>query len=190
MKSLRTLAVGAALAAGALAMALPAAASTFVLSNSNGGDGYVTDVSGVGVPTTMDLFSANNGAPNNYTLYSGVAPSTGTWVIDYTYTTNNCCGSFWDPAGIVIGGVTDQLSPASSAPGASNSGVLTFSATKGEAIDFYVYTYDGAFGRADLFANVLAVPEPATWALMILGVGGLGAMARRRRGQAAALSAA
>jgi hypothetical protein len=29
-----------------------------------------------------------------------------------------------------------------------------------------------------------AVPEPATWALMIMGFGGVGAMARSRRRQA------
>ena len=34
--------------------------------------------------------------------------------------------------------------------------------------------------------NVAAVPEPATWATMILGLGGLGAMMRRRRAAAAA----
>jgi hypothetical protein len=31
-----------------------------------------------------------------------------------------------------------------------------------------------------------AVPEPATWAMMIMGFGGIGAVVRRRRGQALA----
>ena len=34
------------------------------------------------------------------------------------------------------------------------------------------------------------VPEPATWAMMILGIGGIGAMARRRRAAGLAMSAA
>jgi hypothetical protein len=38
-------------------------------------------------------------------------------------------------------------------------------------------------------AGFNAVPEPATWAMMILGMGGLGAVMRRRR-QAAAIAAA
>lgn len=32
--------------------------------------------------------------------------------------------------------------------------------------------------------NVAAVPEPATWAMMIMGFGGMGAVLRRRRGAA------
>ena len=36
--------------------------------------------------------------------------------------------------------------------------------------------------------NGTAVPEPATWAIMILGVGGVGAVARRRRMTRAALA--
>jgi hypothetical protein len=40
-------------------------------------------------------------------------------------------------------------------------------------------------GAANSVVNVLnAVPEPATWALMIMGFGGVGAMARSRRRQA------
>jgi hypothetical protein len=35
-----------------------------------------------------------------------------------------------------------------------------------------------------------AVPEPSTWAMMILGFAGIGFMAYRRRNQGAALSAA
>jgi PEP-CTERM motif-containing protein len=37
--------------------------------------------------------------------------------------------------------------------------------------------------------NVAAVPEPSTWAMMILGFVGVGFMAYRRRNQAAALAA-
>ena len=40
-------------------------------------------------------------------------------------------------------------------------------------------------GAANSVVNVLnAVPEPATWALMIMGFGGVGALARNRRRQA------
>jgi hypothetical protein len=38
--------------------------------------------------------------------------------------------------------------------------------------------------------NPGALPEPASWALMIVGIGGLGALVRRRRAQAAAFAAA
>jgi hypothetical protein len=36
-------------------------------------------------------------------------------------------------------------------------------------------------------ANISAVPEPSTWAMMILGFAGVGYLAYRRRNHAAAL---
>jgi hypothetical protein len=47
------------------------------------------------------------------------------------------------------------------------------------------------FGQSPGFAQVLsdaAVPEPATWGLMVLGFGGLGALLRMRRRQGLALA--
>jgi hypothetical protein len=38
--------------------------------------------------------------------------------------------------------------------------------------------------------TVAAVPEPSTWAIMILGFAGVGFMAYRRRNQSASLNAA
>jgi hypothetical protein len=32
-------------------------------------------------------------------------------------------------------------------------------------------------------ANIAAVPEPSTWAMMIIGVGAMGAVLRRNRGK-------
>jgi hypothetical protein len=40
-------------------------------------------------------------------------------------------------------------------------------------------------GLSDIHFSTAAVPEPATWTLMILGFGGAGAMLRRRRAEAA-----
>ena len=45
-----------------------------------------------------------------------------------------------------------------------------------------------AFGPALDNVSVVAVPEPASWALMMLGFGGLGAALRRRRHAAAAVA--
>lgn len=39
--------------------------------------------------------------------------------------------------------------------------------------------------HTDFGFRVASVPEPATWAMMIMGFGGLGAVMRRRRGEAA-----
>jgi hypothetical protein len=47
----------------------------------------------------------------------------------------------------------------------------------------------GLSHTADFGSITTAVPEPSTWALMILGFAGVGFMAYRRRNQAAALAA-
>ena len=42
----------------------------------------------------------------------------------------------------------------------------------------------GSYGGVISFTPVAAVPEPAAWAMMILGLGGVGGMGRARRRQA------
>lgn len=50
----------------------------------------------------------------------------------------------------------------------------------------FTITGNGTFNGG---ADIANVPEPATWGLMILGFGGIGAMVRNRRRQGAALTA-
>ena len=47
----------------------------------------------------------------------------------------------------------------------------------------YANTYDGAAfrGQWNFGSSIAAVPEPATWAMLILGFGAIGLAARRRR---------
>jgi hypothetical protein len=52
--------------------------------------------------------------------------------------------------------------------------------------DFYETT---ALGGKNFLITSLAVPEPSTWAMMLAGFGGLGAMLRRRRAAGRALTA-
>ena len=52
-----------------------------------------------------------------------------------------------------------------------------------------LYFTDGVNGESNgLFGSITAVPEPSTWAMMILGFAGVGFMAYRRRNQTAALA--
>lgn len=88
-------------------------------------------------------------------------------------------------------------------PGTTVFDVPAFTASLGESIGYYfesdiVYTTDaGGVADDNIYRDIttgqinaaVAVPEPSTWALMLVGVGGLGALSRLRRGprEAAAL---
>lgn len=47
--------------------------------------------------------------------------------------------------------------------------------------DHVTLDFPQGFSNAALYSTGAAVPEPATWALMLLGFGGIGAVLRRRR---------
>ncbi|QYE33899.1 PEPxxWA-CTERM sorting domain-containing protein [Polymorphobacter sp. PAMC 29334] len=176
-------------ACGALAMAAilaatpAAAATTFVLNNTNGGDGYVT-----GDSTNFDLFGSDNKTGGNITGYTGLATATQGYKATYTYTTNDLAGSFYDPAGYYINGAFKQLSPEKAPNGTSVSGVLRFRVHAGDTYGFYVAS-DGEFGRANIATAIASdVPEASTWVMLVAGFGIVGATLRRRNG--AALTAA
>ena len=44
-----------------------------------------------------------------------------------------------------------------------------------------LYFSDGINGEKDGLFGAITVPEPSTWAMMLLGFGGLGFLAARRR---------
>ena len=59
---------------------------------------------------------------------------------------------------------------------------LLITDSQGEFSDFVGVANDGANGGATItFQSGGAVPEPATWAMMLLGFGGIGFAMRRRR---------
>jgi hypothetical protein len=132
--------------------------------------------------THIDVFGADNGVGANTTEYYDIAASALNVHVDYIYTTNDCCGAFWDPAGYFSGANQVQLSPFDSVPGYSGGGSVTFHVNAGDAYGFYVYSPDSILGRADLAVSIsAAVPEAATWAMMIAGFGLAGATLRRRK---------
>lgn len=59
---------------------------------------------------------------------------------------------------------------------------VNFTADAGEVITGLRLRSDGVAFEFDDFAAAAAVPEPATWALLIIGFGFVGVAARRRRG--------
>ena len=73
--------------------------------------------------------------------------------------------------------------------GASPTHVGSFYSTNGIHIEFGPDSYDVGIDNVDFTVSAIrggAVPEPATWAMLIVGMGGVGAMMRRRRGTLAA----
>ena len=69
---------------------------------------------------------------------------------------------------------------------ASGIGGLEKNLTAGQIVDFRVTRHNTIWNDSTGFsATLTAVPEPATWALMIVGFGGAGAMLRSRRRVAA-----
>jgi opacity protein-like surface antigen len=72
---------------------------------------------------------------------------------------------------------------------ANGENFILVSAINGETFSSLSFTSTGNLSsveqvRVDIAGNVRAVPEPATWAMMVLGFVGVGFMAYRRRGHA------
>ncbi len=137
-------------------------------------------------------------------IYETKSTTTKVKVLDYTYVpahfverngaANGIGGvlDFYlsDEAGLTFAGMNSQFDPKtgkllSTGLGnhlTSNAGGWWFSAD----------IYDGATKQTynvaarDAFTTVAAIPEPATWGLMILGFGGVGAVLRRQRRMLAA----
>lgn len=127
----------------------------------------------------------------------GFAPNA-TQDVYYRITLTNTSDSIGQPHGTAYLGAfdptnfaTDYLGDSGGSPnpgfatsfevvvGAGNSLVLHFGATGSPLPSTYSYSVE-AFSDADGGENFAAVPEPASWALMISGFGLLGAAARRR----------
>ncbi len=174
--------MGKILATGVAAVALAAAGSanaTFVLSNDNGGDGYL------GVPDPgydFLLVGADNGVGPNTTTYTNTATVAETLDIKWSYTTYDCCGSYWDPAGYILNGVETQLAGMPSPytdVGATYTGSFLLTLAPGDTYGAYVYSLDSFEGPSTIEFGT-AVPESSTWAMMIVGFGLVGGLGLRR----------
>lgn len=168
-----------ALAGAALAvMAAPASAQVF---DANGGDGYIEFNT---TPYFYTLYGNNNGVSSITTTFSAVAAADFTESFSWFYATNDVGGSQFDFAGYFIDGDFVQLSPNDLTQGGTASGIITITVNAGQTFGAFVTSTDGILGRGSIAfgdATMSVVPEPASWAFMIVGFGAVGAAMRRTK---------
>src|SRR6476661_1716401 len=173
--------------AGATALTAASAANAAVTIGTNGATNG-TAASTITNPTLLEFDTTNASAGsyssffqfNNDIYTAGVFSATAS-TVPIAGTTVSLLQLF--TGGSVVGGVYSggTLVPGGSASGSSNSLTMSVNLTPGTN---YTFVYGGNLtnsGNISGNAAFAAVPEPATWGLMLLGFGGIGMALRRRR---------
>jgi PEP-CTERM motif len=92
----------------------------------------------------------------------------------------------------ILGFRSELIVPTGYVSGESLSATDTFAnqtlSSLGLTPGTYVYTYDTGLAADSLTVQIGAVPEPSTWAMMILGFAGVGFMAYRRTAKPALIA--
>ena len=166
-----------AVAAVVALSAVPAAAAP-ILVNSNA-DGFVVKNDAAGNFTLSG--GDNQTGMAGSTIYADIATFTQTIFGTFGYSTAD--GARYDTAGYIVKGNRVQLT--NDGGQKSQNGGFSFLVNAGDEYGFYVDTTDNVYGRGNIAvmsnAFAAAVPEPATWAMMFLGFGMIGAAVRYRR---------
>lgn len=167
---MKTLLLAAAMAASLVA--LPAAAATYLFQSPPGVDGSVDWVFGNsgGIPAgafsdTFDILIPGGGTADGSVTATFTSKAT-----DLLFT------------GVSFDGHTFTLFDPG--PGVHDGSLSPFTITGGLKELIVSGISPGASGDYSGTLSFAPVPEPATWALMIMGFGGLGAVLRSRRTKA------
>jgi hypothetical protein len=211
----RFVAVAAALTLGVLGAGLPAHAATITFEAAPFGGGFTGPITESGFTYTKasgGLFVESFGHPGHDmegTAIEGggvldiVQSSSGAFTffsLDYAAYAGTGVGSqtlhiTGYLGGLAVGADTYTLANTSSAsPAFSNWTLESASSLAGVKIDDLKITLNGGLTDSSLFFQAVdnvvlgsaTVPEPATWAMMLVGFGAVGATLRARRGMASA----
>lgn len=181
-----------AVAATFLAAAAPATAAQVVNvdgrtnASLDGSNGVVVNLASgtYEITFTQDAYTA-------FTRFSGVSGCDAAG--------NNCVTGFENSARYTIGGTTFLFGDGAASGGLGpilgggyyDSAATSFAASgkysqrftvgAGQSANFYLYDDALSDNSGGVSLSLAAVPEPATWAMLILGMGVVGAAMRRRR---------
>ena len=152
----------------------------------------ITGSSGTTAGSVLTVGSADNSTVPNKVAFDTFTDTAGTYTSFFEFTENmTSIGSFSVTAAALGAQLTlEQLLPGGGgtalyqAIGSSNSLTLVTGPLTAGTTYRFTYTGTAPAGGADFSGNAAfysAVPEPATWAMMLLGFGGIGMAMRRRR---------
>jgi len=196
ISTLRQVAIGATLATAAIAAAPASAAVT--PSNDPCSAGYVQGAIACVGYVGGNLFTGGTGSATTATqqnlinqLLNGPATSqTGAYAPPYSLSTGSVLGSLANLNGtatlnfgnLTLSGLTVLGAHFGNNTDADNNNVSAFWLLNVTSPTHTITLANGqGSSNAQIFATQAAVPEPATWALMLMGFGGMGVAMRRRR---------
>ena len=140
------------------------------------------------IPAGTAYLSVLGGGSATYTFAMAVSAFEFDWgsVDSYNTLTINTTGA--DP--VIVPGLSFPNAANGNQVNAGTNGLFRVTATAGEHINSVTFASSGNSFEVDNLAVAGGVPEPASWALMIVGFGGAGAVLRgQRRRQVAAATA-
>jgi PEP-CTERM motif len=180
--------VPAAMLVAGLAAVVPSVAHADFIGNFAPPNWTVTDTAGGSVNTSLAPASITliDGADEiaGYTSYTLTVPYSVVVTFNWNYLNNDLYQDpLFEPAYYDVNGTLTELTNDLGSP--TQNGTVTIALSAGELFGFEVSTFDGyyggyngSYGSAFLTISDLLVPEPASWPILVFGLGLLGLLAR------------
>ncbi len=156
-------------------------AQAYSLTNTSGGDGSVTGSYPSFTLIGSDLGGNTAFLGQNFTYYTETFAAATSLSFSWTYETFDDTDASYDKAGYVNDGTFTQLSDDNWTKGSSYSGTATVTVAANTVFGWYIDSVNQFGGAGQLQVDVNAVPEPASIALLVSGLIGLGATRRKQK---------